>query len=48
MGRIERGEQNISIQTLIKIALVLKVEVRSLISKLRDLAIPKKDEIVKK
>lgn len=31
MGRVERGEQNISIQNLIKIAFVLNVEVGELI-----------------
>lgn len=31
MGRVKRGEQNISIQNLIKIALKLKVEVGDLI-----------------
>ncbi len=31
MGRVERGEQNISIQNLIKIAIALKVEVGELI-----------------
>lgn len=37
MGRIERGEQNMSIQTLIQIALVLGVEVSILIPKLKEL-----------
>ncbi|MFO9416550.1 helix-turn-helix transcriptional regulator [Legionella pneumophila serogroup 1] len=41
MGRIERGEQNMSIQTLIQIALVLRVEVAALIPNLRDLIPPK-------
>lgn len=41
MGRIERGEQNMSIQTLIQIALVLGVEVSILIPKLKDLKPPK-------
>ncbi len=40
MGRIERGEQNISIQNLIRIALVLKVEVGYLIPPLKDLKMP--------
>ncbi|HDO8340938.1 TPA: helix-turn-helix domain-containing protein, partial [Legionella pneumophila] len=31
MGRIERGEQNMSIQTLIKIAFILQVEIGELI-----------------
>lgn len=37
MGRVERGEQNISIQNLIEIALTLKVEVSDLIPRLRSL-----------
>lgn len=37
MGRIERGEQNVSIQNLIKIALTLKVEVGELIPPLKQL-----------
>lgn len=37
MGRIERGEQNISIQNLIEIALTLKIEVSELIPRLRTL-----------
>ncbi|HAT1802598.1 TPA: helix-turn-helix transcriptional regulator [Legionella pneumophila] len=41
MGRIERGEQNMSIQTLIQIALVLEVEISSLFPKLKDLIFPK-------
>ncbi|HFF3071841.1 TPA: helix-turn-helix domain-containing protein [Legionella pneumophila] len=41
MGRIERGEQNMSIQTLIQIALVLEVEVPALFPKLKDLILPK-------
>lgn len=36
-GRVERGEQNISIQNLIQIALTLKVEVGELIPSLRQL-----------
>lgn len=36
-GRIERGEQNISIQNLIQIALTLQVEVGELIPLLRQL-----------
>ncbi|HEU5281464.1 MAG TPA: helix-turn-helix transcriptional regulator [Gammaproteobacteria bacterium] len=35
MGRVERGEQNISIQNLIRIALTLHVEVCDLIPPLR-------------
>ncbi len=41
MGRIERGEQNMSIQNLIKIALALKLEVGDLIPPINELT---KDE----
>ncbi|HCC3245755.1 TPA: helix-turn-helix transcriptional regulator [Legionella pneumophila subsp. pneumophila] len=41
MGRIERGEQNMSIQTLIQIAFILDVEVAMLVPKLKDLILPK-------
>ena len=37
MGRIERGEQNLSIQNLIKIAIALKVEVGDLIPPIKQL-----------
>ncbi|MDX1836042.1 XRE family transcriptional regulator [Legionella taurinensis] len=37
MGRIERGEQNMSIQTLIQIAFVLNVETRELLPPLHEL-----------
>lgn len=37
MGRIERGEQNVSIQNLIQIALTLQVEVYKLIPSIRQL-----------
>lgn len=40
MGRIERGEQNVSIQNLIQIALTLKVEVGDLIPPLKQLKNP--------
>lgn len=40
MGRVERGEQNISIQNLIKIALALKVEVGELIPPIKQLRKP--------
>lgn len=40
MGRIERGEQNISIQNLLKIAFTLQVEVGALIPPLRNLKNP--------
>ncbi len=36
-GRVERGEQNISIQNLIQIALTLQVEVSELVPSLRQL-----------
>ena len=36
-GRVERGEQNISIQNLIQIALTLHVEISELIPPLRQL-----------
>ena len=39
-GRVERGEQNISIQGLIRIALILKVEVGDLIPPIRVLKKP--------
>ncbi len=37
MGRIERGEQNLSIQNLIRIALTLRVEVGDLVPPIRQL-----------
>lgn len=40
IGRVERGEQNISIQNLIQIALTLKVEVGEIIPLLRELKNP--------
>lgn len=40
-GRVERGEQNISIQNLIKIAFVLQVEVGDIIPLLRTLKKPR-------
>jgi transcriptional regulator with XRE-family HTH domain len=42
MGRIERGEQNISIQNLITISIALKMEVGDLIPALKELALPRK------
>lgn len=36
-GRVERGEQNISIQNLIQIALTLQVEVQELLPPLKQL-----------
>ena len=45
MGRIERGEQNISIQNLIKIAITLQVEVVELLPPLRELKYPKSKDI---
>ncbi|MBJ15805.1 MAG: transcriptional regulator [Legionellaceae bacterium] len=40
MGRVERGEQNISIQNLIQIAFALHVNVGDLIPSLNDLQNP--------
>lgn len=40
MGRIERGEQNLSFQNLVRIALALKVEVGNLIPPLKELKRP--------
>ena len=40
MGRVERGEQNISIQNLIQIALTLKIELGMLIPSIRQLKPP--------
>lgn len=40
MGRVERGEQNISIQNLIKIAFALNVDVDKLIPPLYELENP--------
>ena len=40
IGRIERGEQNISIQNLIQSALTLKVEVGDLLPPLKQLIAP--------
>jgi len=39
-GRVERGEQNISMQNLIQIALTLKVEPGELFPPLRELKVP--------
>ncbi len=39
-GRLERGEQNISIQNLIKIALTLRVEIAELLPPLKQLKSP--------
>ncbi len=40
MGRVERGEQNISVQNLICVALTLKVEVAELLPLKRNLIYP--------
>ncbi|MEO8401054.1 MAG: helix-turn-helix transcriptional regulator [Gammaproteobacteria bacterium] len=40
LGRLERGEQNISIQNLIQIALTLKVELYELLPPLKQLKTP--------
>ena len=39
MGRIERGEQNVSIQNLIRIAITLRVEVNELVPPIKQLKI---------
>jgi transcriptional regulator with XRE-family HTH domain len=39
-GRVERGEQNISMQNLIQIALTLEVEIGELFPPLRELKTP--------
>ena len=39
-GRVERGEQNISIQNLIKIAIILRIEPAKLLPPLRELKMP--------
>lgn len=39
-GRVERGEQNISMQSLIQIALTLQVELSELLPPLRELKTP--------
>lgn len=39
-GRIERGEQNMSIQNLIQIAITLQVEIGELIPSIRQLKSP--------
>lgn len=43
MGRVERGEQNISIQNLIQIAFALEIDVGELIPKLIELHNPNDD-----
>ncbi len=40
MGRVERGEQNISIQNLIQIAFALNVDVGELVPRLSELRNP--------
>lgn len=42
-GRLERGEQNVSIQNLIQIALTLKVELHELLPPMRQLKSPRKN-----
>jgi transcriptional regulator with XRE-family HTH domain len=46
-GRVERGEQNISMQSLIQIALTLKVEVGELFPSLRELKTPYRKRLEK-
>lgn len=45
MGRIERGEQNISIQNLIQIALVLQAELSEFFPTLTQLQNPKSKDL---
>lgn len=40
MGRIERGEQNLSFQNLVRIALALKVEIGDLVPSLKEFKMP--------
>ncbi len=40
MGRVERGEQNISIQNLIQVAITLNLDVGELVPPLRQLKSP--------
>lgn len=44
-GRVERGEQNISMQSLIQIALTLKVEVGELFPPLKELKTPNRKRL---
>lgn len=46
-GRVERGEQNISMQSLIQIALTLDVEVGELFPPLRELKSPYRKRLEK-
>lgn len=46
-GRVERGEQNISMQSLIQIALTLEIEVGQLFPPLRELKTPNRKRIEK-
>jgi transcriptional regulator with XRE-family HTH domain len=46
-GRVERGEQNISMQSLIQIALTLKVEVGEFFPPLRELKAPYRKRLEK-
>ena len=46
MGRVERGEQNISIQNLIQIAFALGVEVGELVPCLADLKNPNVNDVI--
>ena len=48
MGRVERGEQNISIQNLIQIAFALKVDISDLIPPLSKLKNPAKNKSLAK
>lgn len=46
-GRVERGEQNISMQSLIQIALTLNIEVGELFPPLRELKTPYRKRLSK-
>lgn len=46
-GRVERGEQNISMQSLIQIALTLEVELKELFPPLKELKAPYRKRIEK-
>jgi len=46
-GRVERGEQNISMQSLIQIAITLEVEPSELLPSLRELKAPYRKRLEK-
>lgn len=47
LGRCERGEQNISVQNLIKIAMILSIDPAKLLPALRELKMPPAAKTVK-